>query len=351
MRVLLDFTSQISLKLRDFIILVIMSWDATTTSEQVIKAFAAQVKDRTFVITGAGQPSIGSSMATELAKASPAHILIASRTAAKVDPVLSAIRGINSSVKTTFIQLDLSDHDSVRKSASNILAATKSKIDVIINSARNMALKEYTQDKQGLEMQMSANHVGHFLLTNLLMPALLAGAQGPYGARIVNLTSAGYQISPVRFDDPAFSNGKAYDPWTAYGQAKTAQILFTHGVTNRLKQRGVVSFACHPGSNFDTKLGSHLTMDDYGDIAPLTKRNTGHDVVFTVGDEPRFKTYEQIGATPLIAALDPDLVAKAPAYLQNNQVVQPAVKHAYDSEHVEKCWKLSEGFVGQEFKY
>ena len=328
-----------------------MPFEATATSEQVISTFASQVKDRTFVITGAGQPSIGSSMAIEIAKASPAHILIASRTAAKVDPVLSTIRGLNPSVKATFVGVDLSDHESVRHAASEILAATGTKIDVLINSAGNMALKEYTVDKQGLEMQLSANHVGHFLLTNLLMPALVAAAKGPHGARIINLSSAGYQISPVRFEDPAFADGKAYEPWTAYGQAKTAQILFTHGVTDRLKQQGVVSFACHPGSNFDTKLGTHLTMDDYGDILPLTKRNTGKEFLFGVGDEPRFKTYEQIGATPLIAALDPDLTSLAPAFLQNNQVVQPAVEHAYDPEHVEKCWKLSERLVGQEFKY
>ncbi|KAL8947331.1 MAG: hypothetical protein Q9222_006375 [Ikaeria aurantiellina] len=328
-----------------------MHFDAATTSGQVIAAFADQVKERTFVITGAGQPSIGSSIATELAKASPSHILIASRTAAKVEPVLSTIRQINPAIKATLVQVDLSDHESVRHAAPQIMTATGNKIDVMINSAGNMALKEYTLDKQGLEMQLSANHVGHFLLTNLLMPALLAGAQGPYGARVVNLTSAGYQISPVRFDDPAFSAGKAYDPWTAYGQAKTAQMLFTHGVANRLKDRGVVSFSCHPGSNFDTKLGSHLQMEDYNDIMPLTKRNTGNDFVFSVGDEPRFKTYEQIGATPLIAALDPELAAKAPAYLQNNQVVQPAAAHAYDPEHVEKCWKLSEGLIGQVFQY
>ncbi|KAL8868272.1 MAG: hypothetical protein Q9174_005098 [Haloplaca sp. 1 TL-2023] len=214
-----------------------------------------------------------------------------------------------------------------------------------------MALNEYTKAKQGIEMQFSANHVGHFLLTNLLMPALLAGARGPKGARIVNPSSAGYQICPVRYEDPTFSDGKAYELWTVYGQAKTAQIRFTHGITNQLKQKGVVSFACHPGSNFDTKLGTHLTMDDYADIVPLTKRNTGLDFVFSVGDEPRFKTYEQIGGTPLIAALDPGLVAKAPAFLQNNQVVQPAVSHAYDAEHVDKCWKLIEGLVGQNFKY
>ena len=107
--------------------LVTMPWEATATSEQVVAAYALQVEDRTFVITGAGQPLIGSSMATELAKASPAHMLIASRTAAKVDPVLFTIRSINPSIKATLVQLDLSNHTSVRKAASDILAATGSK--------------------------------------------------------------------------------------------------------------------------------------------------------------------------------------------------------------------------------
>lgn len=327
-------------------------WDSTSTSEQVVKAFASQVRGRCFVITGAGQPSIGSSIATELAKASPGHLLIASRTAANVAPVLETISGIDASIKTSFVQVDLSDHASVRQAAQEILERTDGKIDVLVNSAGVMALKEYSVDKQGIEMQLSVNHVGHFLLTNLLAPALLnAGAQGPHGARVVNLTSAGYQISPVRFDDPNFSHGAEYDPWTGYGQAKTAQILFAHGLTDRLKGRGVTSFACHPGSNLDTRLGGHLAVEDYGDVIPITKRNTGNEFVFTVGDEPRFKTYEQIGATPLIAALDPDLASQAPAYLQNNRVQLPAATFAYDPEHVEKCWKLSEALVGQEFTY
>lgn len=132
---------------------------------------------------------------------------------------------------------------------------------------------------------------------------------------------------------------------------KSAQILFTYGLTNRLKQRDIVSFACHPGSNLDTKLGSHMVVGDYVDILPITKRNTGKEFACVVGDEPRFKTYEQIGATPLIAALDSDLAVQAPAYLQNILVVQPLVEHAYDPDHVEKCWNLSEKLVGQEFTF
>jgi NAD(P)-dependent dehydrogenase (short-subunit alcohol dehydrogenase family) len=323
------------------------------TSQEVVSAFASQVTGRVFVITGAGHPSIGASMATALAAAGPAHILIASRTAANVEPVLEAVRSASSSssfstsVRASFVQIDLSDHVSVRRAADEILAQTGSHIDVLINSAGVMALKQYAVDAQGIEMQMSVNHVGHFLLTNLLVPGLLASGS----ARVVNLSSAGYQISPVRYEDPAFSSGAAYDPWTAYGQAKAAQILFARGLTGRLFARGLVAVACHPGSNLDTKLGAHVAMDDYAQVAPITKRNTGADFVFSVGDEPRFKTYDQIGATPLIAALDPTLARGDALYVQNNRAEQPAAAHVSSPEHVEKCWKLSEELVGQKFPY
>lgn len=321
-------------------------FDATATSEQVVEAFASQIKDQTFVITGAGKPSIGSQIATSLARKLPAHILIASRSAQKVELALEDIKTIDPSIKTTFVQVDLSDHHSVRRAAKEILAAAP-KIDVLINSAGNMALKEYTVDKQGIEMQLSANHVGHFLLTNLLVPALLAAGSETGLARVVNLTSSGYQISPFHFSDYNFSGGKEYDPWSGYGQAKTANILFAFGLTARLKSRGVTATATHPGYNNDTQLGSHLTMEDYQGIFPAMKKNTGRDFEF---EEPRFKTYTQIAATTLIAALDPEIPAKSPGYLFNSQAQTPE-EHARDPEAVEKLWKLSEKLVGQEFDW
>ncbi|KAI8944954.1 hypothetical protein F4801DRAFT_158815 [Xylaria longipes] len=321
-------------------------FDATATSEQIVEAFAAQTRGRTFVVVGAGQPSIGSSIATSLARASPSHIVIASRTAAKADPVLSAIR--DAGIKASFVQVDLSDHDSVRRAASEILHVSESHIDVLINSAGSMAIKEYTVDKQGIEMQLSGNHVGPFLLTNLLAPALIAAAKAdPRSVRVVNISSHGYLISPLRFEDYNFSHGRTYDLWTAYGQAKTANILFTYGLTKRLQRQGVVSFAVHPGSNLDTKLGAHLVLDDYNDIGEIAKRNTGREFVF---DTPRFKTFEQIGATPLTAALDPGITSRAPAYLMNNQIAEPA-DHAKDPALAEKLWELSEKLVSQKFSY
>lgn len=82
------------------------AFDSAATSEQVVKTSTSQVKGRTFVITGAGQASIGSSLATELAKASPRRILIASRTASNVESVLTAIREIDDPVKGSFVQID-----------------------------------------------------------------------------------------------------------------------------------------------------------------------------------------------------------------------------------------------------
>ncbi|OOF89897.1 hypothetical protein ASPCADRAFT_180177 [Aspergillus carbonarius ITEM 5010] len=317
-------------------------FDAFASSEQIIEAFGPQIKGKTFVITGASKLSIGNQMATSLAKAAPAHILIASRTLSKVQPVLDEIQAIDNTIKTTAVQVDLTDHDSVRRAADEILTAAP-KIDVLVNSAGVMGAKEYTLDKQGIELNLSANHLGHFLLTNLLVPTLEAATS----ARVVNLTSSAYLITPFRFEDWNFSEGKQYDHWTGYGQSKTANILFAYGLTQRLKHRGIVAVAAHPGYNADTNLGVNLTMDDFVDLFPTVKRNTGKDFVF---EEPRFKTYTQIAATPLIAALDPDLRERAPVYLQNS-AVGATVEYTWDPESVEKLWKLSEELVGQEFEY
>ncbi|KAH8647847.1 hypothetical protein BX600DRAFT_475932 [Xylariales sp. PMI_506] len=321
-------------------------FDGQTTSEEVITAFPPQIKGRTFVITGAGQPSIGSEMALSLAKGSPAHILIASRTASNVHPVLESIAEVDSSIKTTFVQVDLADRGSVRQAAAAILSAAP-KIDVLINSAGVMATKEYTVDKHGVEIQLSTNHIGHFLLTNLLAPALIAAAAEGKGARVVNLTSSGYLASPFRFDDWNFSSGATYDPWTGYAQSKTANVLFTLGLGKRLQARGVTSAAPHPGFNHDTRLGSHLTPEDFAPIPEITRRNTGRDWVWEV---PASKTLTQIAATPLIAALDPEILPSLPAYLCNGQV-QEVADYARAEENIEKLWKLSEEIVGEKFEY
>lgn len=182
----------------------------------------------------------------------------------------------DANIKT--VVLDLMSQDSIRKAASEI-ANLAPRIDTIINNAGFMTPKRQLT-AEGIEAQFGANHVGHFLLTNLLMPQLLAAAKtnAPGVTRVVNLTSLGHRLSPVRFHDynfegkdippeeqhpplpPMFAKGSdgAYNGWISYGQAKTANILFTIELNKLLNNKGIVSYAVHPGcKSLIIKPGNH----------------------------------------------------------------------------------------------
>ncbi|KAI4595536.1 hypothetical protein KJ359_006882 [Pestalotiopsis sp. 9143b] len=321
-------------------------FNTKTTSEEVVAAFGEHVKGKTFVLTGAAQAGLGGHAAISLALREPAHIIIASRTEEKVKPILSEILVIDSSIKTTFVQLDLTDRDSVRRAAEKIRDVAP-KIDVLINNAGIMAVQEYTKDKQGVELQLSANYLGHFLLTNLLLPNIVAAGKG---SRVVNVVSMGYRGSPFRFDDWNFSDGKTYDPWTGYAQAKTASILFAWALTNRLKSRGVTATALHPGMIWGTHLGDHLDPTvAYNDIGPVTKRNTGRDWDWTDPEATR-RTLTQGAATTIVAALSPEVPEKSPAYLANCQIKE-AWEHATGYDKADRLWSLSEEIIGEKFAY
>lgn len=177
-----------------------------TTAEEACEAFTSRINGRNFLITGTSARGLGAKCTTALAKHSPAQLILVSRNRAKVEPVIDEIHSIDAHVDVKFVPCELSDQDSVRKAAGDILNDTRIKhIDVVINNAGIMAAAEYEVDSRGNELQLSANHIGHFLLTNLIMPKIIAA--GP-GARIVNHTSHGHGLSPFRFDDPNFGEGK-----------------------------------------------------------------------------------------------------------------------------------------------
>lgn len=140
---------------------------------------------------------------------------------------------------------------SVRATAAEINSSI-SKIDVLINNAGVMGVK-FSLTPENVESHLGANHIGHSLPTNLLVPKLEASGGG---ARIINVSCAMYQFSPVMFDDYNFSNGKTYNAWTAYGQPKTANILFTVALAKKLEKMGVKSYSLHPGVIQATALSS-----------------------------------------------------------------------------------------------
>ena len=152
------------------------------------------------VITGTSKGGIGAETAISLASARPKQIILASRNEAKVTPVIDEIMKLNSTVEVTFVEMDLADNSSVRKAAAKIQATTN-KIDKPINNAGTMGVETFSTSKDGIEIQFATNHVGHFLLTNLLMGELVAAEKG---ATIVNLSSKGHEFAEVNLEDPNF---------------------------------------------------------------------------------------------------------------------------------------------------
>ena len=140
---------------------------------------------------------------------------------------------------------------SVRACAKGWLADHDA-LHLLINNAGIMACP-LARTAEGYELQLATNHLGHFLLTGLLAPALLAGAP----ARVVNVSSAGHRLAGVDFDDLHFER-REYDKWVAYGQSKSANVLFSCELDRRLRDRGVRSFALHPGVIM-TELARHLS--------------------------------------------------------------------------------------------
>lgn len=323
------------------------TFGAKTESDEVVQVFASQVEGRTFLITGTSANGLGATAAIALAKAGPAQLILVGRTRSKVDPVIQEIESINPKVSISFVGCELSDFESVRKAANEILENKDiTKIDVVLNNAGVMAVNEYTKDKQGYEMQLSSNHLGHFLLTNLIMSKVLAA--GP-GSRIVNVTSRGHRVGPFRFDDYNFSDGKEYEPWTAYGQSKTANILFSVELAKRLGGKAIKSYAVHPGGILTTGLASHLDLSQLEDIPKIAKRNNGWDS-FPPLDPSTFKTVSGGSSSLLAASLDPSFDDRSGAYVKDCQVDE-ALDYASDPENAKKLWVLSERLVGQKFDF
>lgn len=187
----------------------------STTGAEVVEYFKNRVKGKIskttiahrrlallisiiVLITGPSDGGIGAETAISLAAGSPACILLAGRSLSKIQPVIDRISGAYPDVQTQFFPLDLSSQNAVREAAACINESVRS-IDILINNAAIMACP-FAKTVDGIESQFGTNHIGHFLLTNLIMKPLIAGQ----GARIVNVSSSGHRMSDVQLDDCNF---------------------------------------------------------------------------------------------------------------------------------------------------
>lgn len=190
------------------------------------------------VITGANT-GIGKYTATILAGLG-ATVIIGCRSIERGQKALEEIKKDANSDKVEFIQLDLADTQSIRSFAKEF-NSRYNRLDILINNAGVMAILERQTTKDGFEMQFGTNHLGHFLLTHLLIDALKKAAP----SRIINLSSLAHTNGKMNWDD--LMGEKSYGALPAYGQSKLANILFTKKLAQLYEKDQIKSVCLHPG--------------------------------------------------------------------------------------------------------
>lgn len=202
-----------------------------------------------------GNAGLGKQTIAYLAAHNPAKIYLAARTASKAESAIKDIRAeVPNACDIEHLQLDLTSFSSIADAAATF-TKQESRLDLLINNAGIMACP-YSTTKEGYEIQFGTNHMGHALLTKLLLPTLLATADQP-GAdvRIINLSSEGHNLAPSPgqlFDAAALEQ---QSPWGRYGNSKLSNVLFARELADRHPQ--VTSVSLHPGVIF-TDLYVHL---------------------------------------------------------------------------------------------
>lgn len=226
---------------------------ATSTAREVVAGH--DLSGRVAIVTGAAT-GIGVETARALALAG-AEVIIAARKPDLGEEVANQINAGVGSKRVSFGMLDLSSLEAVRHFANRW---GERPIDLLINNAGVMA-SPLMRTADGFEMQFGTNHLGHFLLSVLLAPNLVAGAKASgKHSRLVSLSSIGHRRAGVTFEDPNYEH-RDYDKWEAYGQAKTANSLFAVGFDKRFKGQGVNANAVMPGGIM-TPLQRHLPIEE-----------------------------------------------------------------------------------------
>ena len=276
---------------------------------------------RTFVVTGANS-GIGLVAARELGRAG-ARVVLAVRDEARGRAAAASIPG-----ETEVRRLDLADLASVRAFAG----AWDGELDVLVNNAGVMAVPE-TRTRDGFEMQIGTNHLGHFALTNLLLPRVRD--------RVVTVASGAHRMGQIRLDDLNWESGR-YNRWRAYGQSKLANLLFTSELQRRLAEAGsdVRAVAAHPGWAA-TNLQSHT-----GSVF--------HHVGMWIGNKVIAQSDEQGAWPPLYAATEdiPGDAYAGPDGFHEGRGHPTLVGRsgaARDAETARRLWEVSEQLTGVRF--
>jgi NAD(P)-dependent dehydrogenase (short-subunit alcohol dehydrogenase family) len=322
------------------------NFGATSTTDDVLAG--VDLRGKRILVTGVSA-GLGVETARSLA-ARGASVIGAARDLDKASRAVADARREAASAggSIELVSLDLASLDSVRACA-DALQAQRKPLDVIIANAGVMATP-FGKTADGFETQFGTNHIGHFVLANRLASLL------PPGGRVVMLASSGHRFSNVDLDDPNFER-TPYDPFVAYGRAKTANVLFAVEFDRRHRARGVRAAAVHPGG-IHTELARHM---DEGQMTALL--NTINSQLASEGKAPfEFKTVPQGAATSVWTAVVASADEIGGRYCENCHVSETVAddvvitpvsegvrRYALDPTNADALWRKTEEMVGETF--
>jgi NAD(P)-dependent dehydrogenase (short-subunit alcohol dehydrogenase family) len=301
---------------------------AESTAAEVVEGI--ELNGKRAIVTGAAS-GIGVETARALAGAG-ATVTLAVRRTGDGEEVARDIRSSTGNDEVTVAHLELVDPASIEA----FVAGWDGPLDILVNNAGVMAIQELTLSDRGQEMQFATNHLGHFELALGLHDALAEAG----GARVVSVSSSGHLRSPVVFDDLNYSF-REYDQFGAYGQSKTANVLFAVEATRRWADDGITANALMPGG-ISTNLQRHVGGPEY--MKQAVKRFERSGV--------KLKNPEQGAATSVLLATYPELDGVGGRYFEDchqAEVIQRREPHtiagvapyALDPDNAERLWEVS----------
>jgi len=295
-------------------------FDKTSTTDEVIAG--VDLTGKRAIATGASS-GLGAETARALAAAG-ADVTLAVRNLDAGRKAADEITARTGNAGVHVAHLDLND----RASIDAFVAAWQGPLNILVNNAGVMAVPTRELTPQGWELQFATNHLGHFALTLGLHDALASAGS----ARVVSVSSATHHASPVVFADIHYKN-RPYDPWSAYGQSKTANILFAIEAAKRWAGDGIAVNAIHPGAIYETGLLRHV------EITPELQERI---------DSTEWKTLEQGAATQVLVAASPLIEGISGRYFGDCNEAEVSetdllglAPHAADPEAATRLWGLS----------
>ncbi|MFD3914491.1 SDR family NAD(P)-dependent oxidoreductase [Streptomyces sp. NPDC058603] len=305
------------------------SFSATTTAAEVIDG--VDLHGRRAVVTGASS-GIGVETVRALAAAGADVTLAVRNTDAGAQVAARLETELPSGSGTLSVgRLDLSD----RSTVAAFVAAWDGPLDILVNNAGVMSPPRIARTADGREWQFGVNHLGHFALTTGLHPALAAAD----GARVVAVSSIGHLFSPVVFDDLDFRY-RPYDPWTSYGQSKTAVVHFAVAAAERWADDGITVNAVMPGNVGDTGLARNTDMEAVAGMLAAGELAL-----------PPGKTVQQGAATSVLMAASPAVAGVTGRYYEDCAEAKPVTEragaitgvapYALDRDNAARLWAAS----------